>query len=88
MGKGGLLTLRSDLRPFVLEHRNTTFVLIHFSKRYNENEIRAFFDDERKTQREAEAAEQASAESPSKPLAFENLVIWLEGLGSVVPTSS
>jgi hypothetical protein len=75
----------SDLRPFALEHRDTTFILIHFSKRYSDDEIYAFFDNERTTQRELEAAEDAGASAtggcPKRRPAFDNVVVWLAGLG-------
>lgn len=75
----------SDLRPFALEHRDTTFILIHFSKRYSDDEIHAFFDNERASQRELEAAEDAAASAtggcPKRRPAFDNVVVWLAGLG-------
>jgi len=36
-------TLWSELKPFVVAHPNITFVLIHFTHRYSEKEIREFF---------------------------------------------
>jgi ribonuclease Z len=36
-------TLWTHLKPFVESHPNVTFVLIHFSHRYGEKEIREFF---------------------------------------------
>jgi hypothetical protein len=85
----------SDLRPFVLEHRDTTFVLIHFSKRYADEEIHAFFDNERKTQREKEEADDPPGEGePATPAgnstrkpAFENVVVWLAGLSSATSSN-
>lgn len=71
----------SDLRPFALEHRDTTFILIHFSKRYSDDEIYAFFDNERTTQRELEAAEDGDGGCPKRRPAFDNVVVWLAGLG-------
>lgn len=69
----------SDLRSFVLEHRDTTFVLIHFSRRYSDEEINSFFDKERELQRQKEAEAQ---DDPIRKPAFNNLVIWLTGLNA------
>jgi len=68
----------------VLEHRDTTFILIHFSKRYRRREISAFFDNERARQQELEAAEEPDGQTKRKP-AFSNLFIWIKGL---VPTQA
>jgi len=34
----------SQLEPYVVSHPETTFVLIHFSLRYSEEEVHQFFD--------------------------------------------
>ena len=38
--------LWSELRPYIISHPNTTFVLTHFSHRWSVNEIETFFENE------------------------------------------
>jgi len=39
-------TLWNDLKPFIVSHPDITFVLIHFSHRYSQADIRTFFNNE------------------------------------------
>lgn len=51
------------MKIHALKHPEITFVLIHFSKRYADKEIKAFFEKEK-----AEA----------EPGSLENIILWLE----------
>jgi len=37
------LNLQDDLQPFVLQHPEIIFILIHFSQQYKSEQIREFF---------------------------------------------
>jgi hypothetical protein len=37
------LNLQDDLQPFVLQHPEIIFVLIHFSQQYKSEQIKEFF---------------------------------------------
>ena len=64
-------TLWADLRPVVAAHPATTFVLTHFSLRYSDREVLAFFEREQREQ---------AAGGPS------NIVLWA-GDDSLLPQS-
>ena len=44
-GQKTMHTTWADLEPVVRRHLETTFVLIHFSLRYSDGDVRAFFRD-------------------------------------------
>jgi ribonuclease Z len=82
----------SELKPFVLTHPNTTFILIHFSKRYGDDEIRQFFAREKAEEKEkitnepvptdkaAAACSSSTSTTNQERQPLDNIVLWLNGL--------
>jgi len=62
-----------DLKPFVLKHTEITWVLIHFSCRYEESEIIDFFQKEEKNILSL-SSESGKSEPTDVPL--KNVVLW------------
>eukprot|EP00927_Polykrikos_kofoidii_P027256 TRINITY_DN24050_c0_g1_i1.p1 TRINITY_DN24050_c0_g1~~TRINITY_DN24050_c0_g1_i1.p1 ORF type:complete len:619 (-),score=80.77 TRINITY_DN24050_c0_g1_i1:138-1994(-) len=60
------------LKPYVLAHPDCTFVLVHFSRRYSDAEIRAYFAKEREL--DSESSREGARESGG----FSNVVLWLD----------
>ncbi|ETO27505.1 hypothetical protein RFI_09629 [Reticulomyxa filosa] len=64
--------LWKDLKPFVLKHSDITWVLIHFSCRYDEHEIVEFFQNEQNELLKTQKIQNTT--STSIPL--QNIVLW------------
>ncbi|KAL6048792.1 3'-tRNA processing endoribonuclease [Balamuthia mandrillaris] len=70
----------SKLKPYVALLKDTTFILIHFSKRHSEEEILIFFEEQRKLAAESENAEEISV--------YSRVIPWIDPPRSSSSSSS